>query len=409
MKISCKQIVLIYILAATYSCHNKFKSIRDKEIIIFNNEPINFNPEQNRTNLNDSIIKIENGRIILKKVTLPKYVKHADISIEANLVSAGDPWDKTGSLFIIPSSSQINFLTNHDSFVNIYEETKDEDLFTGITPIGKYSPSIELLRFMTPFGVGYYSHDPQILKRKPVYIPHWENKVTWQQEITQLCNELENEFWIGAFIDVWTKEGYQLSAKLKFEETKAEVYPQEETKVIPLVNTVRYAESQRLFDGFNRNDISCEFELDQKYSSAHLYYITTGHGGHSTGDEFVKKENIVSVNGHVLYKDIPWRDDCASFRRFNPHSGVWTKKRVARVGNLNTGDTKEMEIEEFEASSDLSRSNWCPGSQVEPFIFPVDNLHTGTNTITISIPEAQAETENELNHWNVSAYIVLTK
>ncbi|MCU4164202.1 PNGase F N-terminal domain-containing protein [Carboxylicivirga caseinilyticus] len=404
-----KYIFTFSLIITLASCTSKQESIGDKEIEIFQNQAINFNPEENTTNLSDDIIKIDNGRIILKKVSLPKYSKHVNISIEAEIVSAGDPWDKTGSLFIIPSSSNINFLTEHDAFVDIYKDTKDEDLFAGIIPTGKYSPAIELLRFMTPFGVGHFSHDDQILKRKPVYIPHWEEKVTWIQDITQLCSELENEVWIGAFVDVWTKQGYAISAKLKYQESKAEVYKKEETKVIPLANTMRYISPQRLFDGFSRNDITYDFEVTDDFSTAQLYYITTGHGGHSEGDEFVKKENIVSVNGTVLYKDIPWRDDCASYRRFNPHSGVWTMKRTARVGNLRTGDTKESEIEEFIASSDLSRSNWCPGSQIEPMVFNVTNLKKGRNSITISIPEAQPETINELNHWNVSAYIVLTR
>ena len=77
-----------------YACTPAQKSIGNKEIVIFNNEPINFNPEQNRTNLNDSIIKIDNGRIILKKIILPEYSKHVNISIEAEVTSAGDPWIK---------------------------------------------------------------------------------------------------------------------------------------------------------------------------------------------------------------------------------------------------------------------------------------------------------------------------
>lgn len=403
-----KTFSFLALLLLAVSCMPTNQSLGDKEFNVFSNESINFNPDENKTNLQDEVIKVDNGRIILKKMTLPEYFKDVRVSIEASVVSAGDPWDKTGSLFLIPQSSDINFLLDSGDFEKLFVNDDDQDPFPGVVPVAAYQPAIEMMRFMTPFGVGHFSNDPKLDKRRPVYIPEWEESVSWEQDITQLLSELEGEVWIGAFIDVWTKEGYEFSAKLKFEETKAKVYPKEKTKVIPLVNTCRYTHPQRLYDGFSRKDLEYTFDLPEGYSKARLYYITTGHGGHSGGDEFVQKENRISVNGKELYKDVPWRNDCASFRRFNPHSGVWTKKRTARVGNLKTGDTKEMEIDEFIASSDYSRSNWCPGSQVLPFVLDIDQFKSKNNTITIQIPEAQEAKNNELNHWNVSAYIVLS-
>ena len=395
-----------------FSCNNtetSEKAIGDKTIQLFPKSHINFSPDENKTNLEDSIIKIDNGRILLRKIILPKYNKNVAVSLSAELTSAGDPWDKTGSLFIIPKSSKLNFLTENKKFNMLFSKNNDQDLFPGIVTEKEYNPSIEILRFMTPFGVGFYSEDPKLQLRKPVYIPKWENKVVWDEDVTQLLSELEGEVWVGVFIDVWTKEGYNFEAKLIYNESDAPVDPYRESKVIPLVNTNRYIGPERLFDGFNRKDIEVEFNIPKGYSSANLYYITTGHGGHSGGDEFVKKVNIVSVDGSVLYNEVPWRDDCASFRRFNPHSGVWTEKRLARTGNLKTGDTAEKEIEEFVASSDYSRSNWCPGSQVDPIVMPLKNISGGKHILKISITEAQKEIEGEMNHWNVSAYIVLRK
>ncbi|MFV0553848.1 MAG: peptide-N-glycosidase F-related protein [Mangrovibacterium sp.] len=402
---------LLLLLSLGFLCFQSCteKAIGDHEIMIFNDEPMNFNPDENCLNINDDIIKVHEGRILLKKVKLPKYHKDVKVNAEVQIVSAGDPWDKTGSFFLIPASSEINFLLENDKFEQLYAENTNSDLFPGITPEKGYSPAVEILRFMTPFGVGHFSNDSTILKRKPVYIPKWADKVVWNEDVTQLVSELEGEVWIGAFVDVWTPTGYKITAKLSFEESKAIKYPKVETKVIPLANTVQYIKPQKLYDGFNRHDLEYQFEIPKGYKSAKLYYITTGHGGHSGGDEFVEKENIVSINGEALYQDVPWRDDCASFRRFNPHSGVWTAKRIARTGNLRTGDTKETEIDEFTASSDYSRSNWCPGSKVSPFVMDIPNFNIGKNTISISIPEAQPIIGDKANHWNVSAYIVLTK
>ena len=58
------------------------------------------------------------------------------------------------------------------------------------------------------------------------------------------------------------------------------------------------------------------------------------------------------------------------------------------------------------ASSDLSRSNWCPGSDVFPEVVELLGLQAGKHTFTVSIPEAQPVNKDELNHWLVSAYLV---
>ena len=118
----------------------------------------------------------------------------------------------------------------------------------------------------------------------------------------------------------------------------------------------------------------------------------------------MQKENILSVDGNVVYRFVPWRNDCASFRRFNPSTGVWLQKRT--VAYISRNGRAEKEIEEPLGSSDLSRSNWCPGSDVTPEIIPLGDLKAGNHTLTISIPEAQSSVGNELNHWLVSAYLV---
>lgn len=173
--------------------------------------------------------------------------------------------------------------------------------------------------------------------------------------------------------------------------------------VEPLINTVFYL-GQSIPDIFSRKDVSIPFIVPKKAKNIRLKYITTGHGGHSGGDEFVQKENILSVDGNVVYRFIPWRNDCASFRRFNPSTGVWLQKRT--VAYISRNGRSEKEIEEPLGSSDLSRSNWCPGSDVTPVTIPLDNLSAGNHTLNIAIPEAQPAAGNELNHWLVSAYLV---
>ena len=80
-------------------------------------------------------------------------------------------------------------------------------------------------------------------------------------------------------------------------------------------------------------------------------------------------------------------------------------KDSAEYISYQTNKYEHKEIEERLASSDLSRSNWCPGSD----ILPVEVLlgHTaGDHTFTFSIPQAQPADGDRMNHWLVSAYLV---
>ena len=275
----------------------------------------------------------------------------------------------------------------------------------GIVPGKDYLPTIELMRFMTPFGVGHFSEDDDSLssKRRPVYIPKWEKCVQWEQDITDLYSALKGEVYVGIFIDTWTKEGYVASMELKIKETPVTCEKLVRRHVEPLMNTVYYI-GQSYPDIFARKSVSTDFVLPKNAKNVRLKYIVTGHGGHSGGDEFVQKRNILSVDGKEVYSFVPWRDDCASFRRFNPATGVWLIKRLAAY--ISEDGYKTKEVEEPLASSDLSRSNWCPGSDVLPEVIELPDLQAGKHTFTVSIPEAQPVNKDELNHWLVSAYLV---
>ena len=275
----------------------------------------------------------------------------------------------------------------------------------GIVPGKDYLPTIELMRFMTPFGVGHFSENDDSLssKRRPVYIPKWEKCVQWEQDITDLYSALKGEAYVGIFIDTWTKEGYVASMDLKIKETPVTCEKLVRRHVEPLMNTVYYI-GQTYPDIFARKSVSTDFVLPENAKNVRLKYIVTGHGGHEGGDEFVQKRNILSVDGKEVYSFIPWRDDCASFRRFNPATGVWLIKRLAAY--ISEEGYKTKEVEEPLASSDLSRSNWCPGSDVTPEEISLKDLKAGKHTFTVSIPEAQPASGNELNHWLISAYLV---
>lgn len=355
----------------------------------------------------DGMARLANGRIALKKVTIPSFKRNTKATVHINLTSNGDPWDKSGSAFIIPKASLINMMDVAKE-THQYPEVDSirYEKLQGIVAGRDYLPTVELMRFMTPFGVGHFSNPQDSLSQMhmPVYIDGWAPEVSWTEEVSDLLPLLNGEVYIGVYIDTWTEEGYHLSLDLQFEESKVRGDKMPKRQLLPLINTNFYI-GQGIPDIFARRDVVVPFDLPKNAKNARLKYITTGHGGHSGGDEFVQKENVLSIDGAEVCRFTPWRSDCASFRRFNPTSGVWLVKRsIPYISEEGTRELKE--IEEPLASSDLSRSNWCPGSHVPPVEIPLGDLKSGTHTLTISIPEAQPIEGNKLNHWLVSAYLV---
>ena len=390
------------------SCgHKEYPAIGDTHIKVFENTNICFQPGKYE-NFNeadaDGVIHLVNGRIILKKISVPEYKRNVNVSLTVKLASNGDRWDKSGSCFVLPKESAINLLSiaKGEKQFPAVDSTKYEKL-VGIVSGEDYKPTIELMRFMTPFGVGFYNNDEIGQKRKPVYIDKWADCVTWMQDITDLYPTLEGEVYVGIYIDTWTEEGYLVSMDLNVKESKIACEAMPERKVMPLLNTVYYI-GQSYPDIFARRDVEVDFEMPKTAKNVRLKYIVTGHGGHSGGDEFVKRQNIISVDGQEVLNFIPWRDDCASFRRFNPGTGVWLIKRLSSY--IGRKGYEEKMVEEPLGSSDLSRSNWCPGSDVVPEEAELGDLQAGKHTLKVSIPKAEPVDGNKLNHWLVSAYLV---
>ena len=390
------------------SCgHKEYPAIGDTHIKVFDKTNVCFQPGkyENFTEADaDGVIRLVNGRIILKKISLPEYQRNASVSLTVTLASNGDRWDKSGSCFVLPKESAVNLLSiaKGEKQFPAVDSTKYEKLI-GIVSGEDYKPTIELMRFMTPFGVGFYNDHEIGQKRKPVYIDKWADCVTWMQDITDLYPTLEGEAYVGIYIDTWTEEGYLVSMDLNVKESKIACEAMPERKVMPLLNTVYYI-GQSYPDIFARRDVEVDFEMPKTAKNVRLKYIVTGHGGHSGGDEFVKRQNIISVDGQEVLNFIPWRDDCASFRRFNPGTGVWLIKRLSSY--IGRKGYEEKMVEEPLGSSDLSRSNWCPGSDVVPEEAELGDLQAGKHTLKVSIPKAEPVDGNKLNHWLVSAYLV---
>ncbi len=347
------------------------------EVEIFKKALVTFSGELEGFQENkDGFIQLDKGRVILKKVEFPEYTKDAKLELELTLVSVGDEYDRSGSCFIIPSDSEISMLdiAKGEKAYPVEEgEIKD---YKGIIPSEGYKPTVELLRFMTPFGVGHYNYI-----QKPSHVEKWADNVSWNADISQLSPLFKDGAYVGIWIDTWRNPGFNVDLKITVTKNKKdEVVP--EKFVMPILNTTNYV-GQKYPDVFSKTDISTSVDIPEGAKNIKLYYTTTGHGGYAGGDEFTKRENIIKLDGEDFYRFIPWIDSCKVFRHLNPSSAVF---------------------QNGVASSDLARSNWCPGSDVKPKVLDV-NVKGKSHTFEFSIPEAQEMSENKNNFWLVSAYL----
>lgn len=352
---------------------------RFTSISVFDKQQIHFSEEFEER---EGVERFANGTLVLKKVKFPKLNTDNQIFIELIEQSNGDAYDRTGSVFMIPMDKKQSFLDglrNGADTLPIYDNGNGKK-YQGIVRTENYTPLVELMRFFTPFGVDHFN-DRVELKGK-----EWHNWVPYRQEVSQFASLFsEQEVYIGVFIGNYDKGGHTISMDISIHnEGKSDEVLQ---KVVPLFNSLNVMEmaGQEYSTLFNsEKGLEVEFELKEPLKNTQLRYITTGHGGWGNGDEFVQKKNTINLDGKVIFDLIPWKEDCGSYRLFNPVSG-----------NFANGLS----------SSDLSRSNWCPATVTNPYIIDLGDLSAGKHKIQVVIPQGEPE-GNSFSAWNVSGVLI---
>jgi hypothetical protein len=358
-------------------------------IPIFQNEKINYGDTIVNlfTNETGIVYRFSEGTIILKKVKLPDNMGMHTVVADLTERSTGDAYDRTGSCFIIPDITKDTSRTFIDAFLNgintlpKYNSTADKD-YRGFTLTDKYTPPIELIRFITPFGINHYNSQVQ------VYGVGWEDSVTYKQDITNLLPALQGEVWFGVFIGCYDKGGHNVSLRLKYfpDDVPMEPVAVKPEWIQPVIFTTNIMEASRQEYStiFGSDTLKVTVDIPEGLKTLTLRYISTGHGGWENGDEFNKKLNQIFVDGHQVYSYIPWRDDCGMYRKYNPASG-----------NFPNGMS----------SSDFSRSGWCPGSTSIPVDISLIGLKPGKHTFSVYIPMGKPEGTSQ-SAWNVSAVLI---
>lgn len=346
---------------------------------VFNRQSIYFRDIPKPTDLNSTeVLQFANGSIILKKVTLPTENSEYSIFTELSQHSEGDAYDRTGSVFIVPTDRKQSFLDGLMQGKEALPQYIDKhgDKYEGMTVTNDYLPPLELMRFYTSFGVKGFNHIQ-------VANYNWPDSVVFKQEVTDYAKALKGEVWVGAWIGNYAENGHNVSLKIKY-------YPNEKKEakeIYPLFTTVNIMEmaGQAYPEGMFRNDsLTVNFKTDTDLKNAYIRYISTGHGGWGGGDEFNPKLNEIFLNNNRIIAYTPWREDCGSYRELNPASG-----------NFSNGLS----------SSDLSRSGWCPGIVSYPIFVHIGDIKAGSHQLKIAIPVGDPEGTSR-SYWCISGALV---
>ena len=342
----------------------------------------------------DTVLHFAGGTIILKRMHLPWFPAHYQHFIEVHQQSNGDAYDRTGSIFVIPTDGYV--LHNFFDGVNWHPDSlptftgRDGQRYQGmISEIG-YTAPLELVRFFTPFGVGKFN------ERMKGFGIDWRDEAYYRQEITDIYNgALGRDVIIGAWIGNYDAGGHLITVDIKSYPNNYHV-PEDEGAwsglVTTLFNTCNVLEmaGQNYGKLFGTDSLTVKFKiydsLGDSIKSARLRYISTGHGGWGEGDEFVPKTNTILIDGKPAFTHTPWRQDCGCYRDLNPVSG-----------NFWNGLS----------SSDFSRSGWCPGTATQPVYFDMSPWADGKeHTLTVAIPQGKP-VEGMFSHWAVSGALII--
>lgn len=351
-------------------------------IPVFSQQQINFtdsivNPAND---LENATYRYASGTVVLKKIKLPPDGNY-EVFVDLTEYSNGDAYDRTGSVFIIPQDRKISFLDGLRKNVHalpLYTD-KNGKQYQGVVATNQYLPALELMRFFTPFGVRQFNEQSKIAGY------HWADSVNYKQDISDLLPRMRGEMWIGVFIGNYDKGGHIINLNLELHPKRPDSTKKSDW-IEPLFNTLNLMEmaGQNYATMFDHDSLSVSVNIPEGLKNLSLRYITTGHGGWGNGDEFNQKLNEIYVDDKRVFSFIPWRTDCGTYRMSNPSSG-----------NFSDGLS----------SSDLSRSNWCPGTTTNPIYIPLGNLPPGPHTFKVAIPIGQRE-GTSFSAWNISGVLI---
>lgn len=218
--------------------------------------------------------------------------------------------------------------------------------------------------------------DIQLVK----FITSYGGETSHEIDITDLAPLLVGSRTIKAFVDTWVTLAWRVDFSIDFTPDST----------IDPADWAAGAMYEASFD-HERELVGGEevmVEIPADLSRVVLKYFVSGHCTDGRdADEFVTKDNVISVDDVVVYRFRPWRDDCRNFRPVNPYTRRWSDGYW---------------------SSDFDRSGWCPGDAVLPIDLDLtDHLTPGEHVLRFMVEDVRPKDSTEhYGYWRMSSYLV---
>lgn len=112
------------------------------------------------------------------------------------------------------------------------------------------------------------------------------------------------------------------------------------------------------------------FTLDEPLENAKFYLITSNHGAGQNGEEYVRRNHFIYVDGEQVLMYKPGGLSCEPFRMYNTQgNGIYgPSPRPANVW--------------------ASFSNWCPGDKIPIRTIDMGDMAAGDHSFKIDVPDA---------------------
>jgi hypothetical protein len=322
--------VLVAVAVAVCGCGERVEAPPARVVPLYENVTVHFTPADSTKYDTPVASARDNGRIMATYRELPPLqgptrvtLRLAVRPIRADIRSVVDRWDRAGSVRLVKP---------------------------GMAPV-------ELCRFMTAYG-GPITHEVDITRAAPLLQGHCAFEV---------------------FIDTWVSPAWTVDVSLVFATITdgGMATPSWATGVLlPPGNLTAKTPAAG-------NTITVPAGLRRLELAA----ISTGHCTDGTdADEFITKDNVITVDGREVLRWRPWRDDCEKLRPLNPYCARWS---------------------DGSWSCDYERSGWCPGDVSLPNIVDLTPwLTPGPHEVAWRVEDIRpANTEGHHGYWRVSAMV----
>ncbi len=346
---------------------------------VFAGDSLHFRPARPEARVTEGVVTLDNGREIARRVTFPELDPDRRWRITGRLVtrpvpkdevSVGDPWDRSACIRLRRAGQ----------------------------------PDLELIRHVTAYG----------------------GVTAFDVDLSDLASALTGSAAIHAFVDTWLSPAWTVDFRIEFAALADTVDPNGLTAAVrtpaswvldtapparvrpvvfhPWVTAELMARSA--VEGAARGgaaagktatagitsppdttELTVPVTIPAGTRRVLLRLLSTGHCTDGRDDdEFRSKDHVIRVDGRVVHRFRPWRDDCRDFRAVNPYCRRWS---------------------DGSWSSDYSRSGFCPGDLVPPVIVDLtDALKPGPHTVSLAIEGIRPKADEHLGYWRVSASLL---